>query len=257
MIKPKKKFGQNFLKNACIVDKIIESIPKNVRNIIEIGAGLGDLTKQLCKVAKLTSYEIDAELYALLVPKFPSVSFICDDANKALENGSLSEENYFLVANLPYYVATKILLNAIDDQRCDGFIVMIQREVAQKFCAKCGSRNFGAISIIAQLNGDIKMLFDVEPDNFVPPPKVMSSVIKFEKFNQNLVDESKYSDFKRFLKIAFCNPRKTVCKNLSSNFANTNEIFDALSIHKKLRPHEIKIALYVKIYQLIKAKNGK
>lgn len=257
MIKAKKKFGQNFLKNAHVIDKIIESIPKNVQNIIEIGAGLGDLTQHLYKIAKLTSYEIDTELYTQLVPRFPSVSFICDDALRAWENGSLSNENYFLVANLPYYVATKMVLNAIDDERCGGFVVMIQREVAHKFCAKCGDRNFSALSIIAQLNGDITALFDVLPSSFIPPPKVMSCVIKFDKFDKNLLDFGDYMDFKRFLKIAFSSPRKTLAKNLSSNYTNINEIFENLSIQLKVRPHELEIALYIKIYKLIKAKNGK
>lgn len=252
MIKAKKKFGQNFLKDESIKEQIIKAIPKFPR-IVEIGPGLGDLTQKLILLdIKLECFEIDEQLYEILLGEFDT--YIKSDKLKirnidALEAWSeISKEKYFLVANLPYYVATNIILKALDDENCAGFVVMIQKEVALKFCAKTGDREFSSLSILANLHGECELLFDVDAKCFEPAPKVISSVIRLEKSKKIDLNLDK---FKSFLKVAFLAPRKTLLKNLSQVYQKEllNSLFLSHNISLNIRPHELSVALYEKIFK--------
>ena len=270
MIKAKKHFGQNFLQDKATLDKIIQAIPKDVENVVEIGPGLGDLTFRLLQIYKTTSFEIDRELFQILKAKFANeiqngqLKLFCKDAlEQWQQEGGLSSQNYFLVANLPYYVATKMILNAIDDEKCLGLIVMIQKEVALKFSAKSKDKEFSALSILASLQGRCELLFDVDAKLFNPPPKVTSSVIKLQKtkkiFGKDGIfkDAKQYEAFKAFLRAAFVSPRKTLLKNLSTNFDKKalEEIFENMNLATNLRPHELDVDSYLKIFEITKEDN--
>ena len=270
MIKAKKHFGQNFLQDKATLDKIIQAIPNDVENVVEIGPGLGDLTFRLLQIYKTTSFEIDCELFQILKVEFANeiqngqLKLFCKDAlEQWQEEGGLSSENYFLVANLPYYVATKMILNAIDDEKCLGLIVMIQKEVALKFSANSRDKEFSALSILASLQGRCELLFDVDAKLFNPPPKVTSSVIKLQKtkkiFGKDGIfkDAKQYEAFKAFLRAAFALPRKTLLKNLSTNFDKKalEEIFEDLSLAQNLRPHELDVDSYLKVFERLKEDN--
>ena len=270
MIKAKKHFGQNFLQDKATLDKIIQAIPKDIENVVEIGPGLGDLTFRLLQIYKTTSFEIDCELFQILKAKFANeiqngqLKLFCKDAlEQWQEEDGLSSQNYFLVANLPYYVATKMILNAIDDEKCLGLIVMIQKEVALKFSAKSRDKDFSALSILASLQGRCELLFDVDAKLFNPPPKVTSSVIKLQKtkkiFGKDGIfkDAKQYEAFKAFLRAAFASPRKTLLKNLSTNFDKKalEEIFEDLGLAQNLRPHELDVDSYLKVFERLKEDN--
>jgi len=270
MIKAKKHFGQNFLQDKATLDKIIQAIPKDVENVVEIGPGLGDLTFRLLQIYKTTSFEIDCELFQILKVKFANeiqngqLKLFCKDAlEQWQQEAGLSSQNYFLVANLPYYVATKMILNAIDDEKCLGLIVMIQKEVALKFSAKSRDKEFSALSILASLQGRCELLFDVDAKLFNPPPKVTSSVIKLQKtkkiFGKDGIfkDAKQYEAFKAFLRAAFASPRKTLLKNLSTNFDKKalEEIFEDLGLAQNLRPHELDVDSYLKVFERLKEDN--
>lgn len=255
MIKAKKKFGQNFLQDENIKNQIIQAIPNGVKRIVEIGPGLGDLTQKLVNLNnKLDCFEIDSELFVFLQEKFKSelsigkISIANCDALDAWD--SISSSEYFLVANLPYYVATNIILKAIDDPNCNGFVVMIQREVACKFSSECGEKEFGSLAILANLKGRCELLFDVPKEAFNPQPKVISSVIRLIK-NIDLSLDIDYFEFKNFLKIAFSAPRKTLLKNLSSMIDKKwlESFFQKESLSQTIRPHELSVALYLKIFK--------
>jgi len=270
MIKAKKHFGQNFLQDKATLDKIIQAIPKDVENVVEIGPGLGDLTFRLLQIYKTTCFEIDCELFQILKVKFANeiqngqLKLFCKDAlEQWQQEDGLSSKNYFLVANLPYYVATKMILNAIDDEKCLGLIVMIQKEVALKFSAKSRDKEFSALSILASLQGRCELLFDVDAKLFNPPPKVTSSVIKLQKtkkiFGKDGIfkDAKQYEAFKAFLRAAFASPRKTLLKNLSTNFDKKalEEIFEDLGLAQNLRPHELDVDSYLKVFERLKEDN--
>ncbi|MBQ9292799.1 MAG: 16S rRNA (adenine(1518)-N(6)/adenine(1519)-N(6))-dimethyltransferase RsmA [Campylobacter sp.] len=268
MIKAKKEFGQNFLKDSVILDKIVQAIPNDTSNIVEIGPGLGDLTLRLLKISKVKSYEIDRDLEKILTAKFADelengrFELVFGDALEIWQNGGLSEKKYFLAANLPYYVATNLILRAIDDDNCLGFVVMVQKEVALKFCATSKNSEFGAISVLANLFGKCEFLFEVPPLAFEPPPKVTSAVMRLVK-NEFLSEHKKfanldeYAEFKGFLRICFSAPRKTLFKNLSSKFDKNllNEIFANLQISQTIRSHELDFALFLKIFKNLKVEN--
>ena len=271
-IKAKKKFGQNFLKDSSIIHKIIETIPNLATfeksekiTIVEIGAGLGDLTKHLLKlnsVQKVVVFEIDLELCEILKSSFSDeiennrLVLNCGDVLEFWKNsnGLLIEENYHLVANLPYYISTTIILNSFKDKKCLSSTVMVQKEVGDKFLSSPNDREFGALGVIASTEADRYRVVDVPPESFDPIPKVDSVVIQLVK-NTKYDEFFKSSDFKEFLRIAFTQPRKTLKKNLSiyqkKYHFNISQIFSELELIETIRPHQVGIFQYHQLYEIL------
>ncbi len=132
-----KRYGQNFLKDETILEKIVEAIPKDGDglDVVEIGSGLGDLTKKLISVADVTAFEVDRRLCKILSSTFRDsidngkLRLNCGDVLEYWSRGdSLADRDYYLIANLPYYIATNIILRAFKDSRCRAILVMVQRE---------------------------------------------------------------------------------------------------------------------------------
>jgi len=254
-IKAKKRFGQNFLKDESVLITIIESMPKNNNHIVEIGPGLGDLTKKLVKCKDVTAYEVDRDLYSILQIEFineissSKLNLVLTDVLKVWEDGSsLYDGKYDLIANLPYYIATNIILNAFDDDNCESIIVMVQKEVADKFVANPKDKEYSSLGVMSDLLCENRqILVEVPPESFSPPPKVDSSVIYLKKdMTAKLPD-----GFKKFLKFAFTQPRKKLIKNLSARY-NKDELiklFEELNIKDNIRPHEVDASLYSQIYK--------
>ena len=250
-----KKFGQNFLKNDVYLHKIIQAMPNDNLKVAEIGPGLGDLTKELVKTRNVTAFEVDKRLCEHLTTEFEepikngNFELRCGDVLERWESGSLLDEPYHLVANLPYYIATNIILKAFKDEHCQSILVMVQKEVAVKFAAVAKQKEFSALSVLASSVGKATLCFEVEPEAFVPPPNVTSAVLLIEK-NQSRDDEK----FERFLKIAFSQPRKKLSKNLMTVFSKdiVNQIFVKLELDANLRPHEAQTLVYHHIYNELK-----
>ena len=250
-----KKFGQNFLKNNTYIHKIIQSMPNDDLKVAEIGPGLGDLTKELVKARNVTAFEVDKRLCEHLSKEFETAThdgrfeLRCGDVLERWESGKLLDEPYHLVANLPYYIATNIILKALKDEHCRSVLVMVQKEVADKFAAKPKEKAFSALSVLASSVGKAKVCFEVEPEAFVPPPKVTSAVLLIEK-NKSSDDK----EFEAFLKVAFSQPRKKLSKNLQSAFSKTlvAEAFTNLNLDSNLRPHEVETSIYHHLYNVLK-----
>jgi len=250
-----KKFGQNFLKNDVYLHKIIQAMPNDDLKVAEIGPGLGDLTKELVKVRNVTAFEVDKRLCEHLTTEFEEpihkgrFELRCGDVLERWESGSLLDESYHLVANLPYYIATNIILKAFKDEHCRSILVMVQKEVAVKFSASPGQKEFSALAVLAQSVGKATLCFEVEPEAFVPPPNVTSAVLLIVK-DKSLDDEK----FEAFLKIAFAQPRKKLSKNLMAAFSKdiVNTIFAKLELDSNLRPHEAETSIYHHIYNELK-----
>lgn len=294
-MRAKKRFGQNFLKDPFILDQIVQVSAELLQDqkLIEIGVGLGDLSERLLSIASLTTYEIDADLCSFVLQKFSSRSFantfslvncdvlsislgidsnlnlpkktdakqalhtMSDDSNSRVESkkGWLANEPYILVSNLPYNIATRIVLNLLHDPLCEGFVVMTQKEVALKFCADTLSSDFCALSVIAQSAGEMALLFDVSKESFDPMPKVTSSVFRHKKFTNFTHIES---GFESMLKMAFSSPRKKLFNNLLPFFKQyeqenlLDKIFAQESIDQSARPHQISTQKYHHIYNTLK-----
>ena len=262
-IQAKKRYGQNFLKDESIKQKIIQAMPNDNLKVVEIGPGLGDLTKKLLeKQRSVTAFEIDLELCEILQNSFKSeiesrqLELVCDDVLNRWSDDSLIEEEYHLIANLPYYVATNIILKALEDKKCKTILVMIQKEVALKFSAKAGDREFSSLSILANIIGDSELLFDVAGECFDPPPKVTSSVLKIvKKKNYNsLFKGNEFEEFKKFLKIAFTQPRKTLLKNLQKDYSKEKVLkwLEARDFSTTIRPHQLSASDYHLLFKNLK-----
>ncbi len=256
-IAAKKKFGQNFLKDEVVLYKIIESMPKTENVIVEIGPGLGDLTKKLLAQQRdVIAFEIDEGLCRLLEKEFHEeieakrLRLVCGDVIDHWKQ-NLVDKDYDLVANLPYYVATNIVLRALQDERCKNILVMLQKEVADKFCAKEGEKEFSSLAVLAQSVGQVKRVCVVKPQSFSPAPKVDSAVLLIQK-RANLDDKH----FMQFLKAAFAQPRKTLLKNLSRLYPKEQleQIFATLGIASNIRPHEASTSIYHQIFGMLKEK---
>ncbi len=243
----KKRFGQNFLKDESVLHKIIESMPDDDLSVVEIGPGLGDLTRYLVEIKDVTAYEVDKELCEHLRREFASfiekgrLKLYCNDVLDHWKQKSLADRPYHLVANLPYYIATNIILRALRDPFCKSMLVMVQKEVAEKFSAKPGDKQFSALSVLAQSCGVAHICFDVPPEAFVPAPKVISSVLQIRKSRS--LDDPEFEDF---LKTAFTQPRKTLAKNLSAVFdkKDVTAALASLGLSPTVRPHEVETSLY-------------
>lgn len=249
----KKRYGQNFLNNKEILEKIQNSIPNDDLKCIEIGAGFGDLTKYLMNLDVL-SFEIDLDLKTHLLNSFKEeisqkkIEFIFKDILSIWNEKTLINEPYQIIANLPYYISKKVILKALMDINCKYILVMIQKEVAQKFSAKINDRNFSALSVISQsVCENVEILFDVPPEMFEPPPNVMSSVILFEKKENAIIE----NDFLEFLKIAFASPRKKLLSVIAKKYDKKiiKEIFDKLEIDENCRAHQVSKGNYFEIFK--------
>ena len=246
----KKKFGQNFLKDQSVLRKIIQAMPDSDRKVAEIGPGLGDLTKFLVDVKSVDAFEVDTDLCKHLNEIFTDeittgrLTLHCSDVLAYWER-ELLDTPYELVANLPYYIATNIILKALADPKCEFLLVMVQREVAEKFSASPGEKNFGALSVIAQSAAEVEVLVRVPPEAFTPAPKVDSAVLLMKK-----TAHRRQGAFERMLKTAFAQPRKTLLKNLSARYGK-DEALAALSscgYPASIRPHQVSTADYHQLY---------
>ncbi len=249
----KKRFGQNFLKDETVLHKIIEAMPNNDYRVAEIGPGLGDLTKFLVDVKSVTTFEVDTDLCKLLSDTFKdeiatnTLTLRCGDVLETWKT-SLLDEDYDLVANLPYYIATNIILKALADPLCHTILVMVQREVALKFAATAGEKNFGSLGIITQSIAEASIVVDVPPEAFDPMPKVDSAVLLISKTASRSDEE-----FEKMLKIAFTQPRKTLLKNLSSHYekAKVSQALNELELSPTIRPHQVSTSDYHQLYKIL------
>lgn len=221
-----KNFGQNFIVNPGICPKIVEASGiTSEYGVLEIGPGIGVLTKELAlRAKKVVSIEIDERLPALLAESlagFDNVKIISGDVLKTDLPKLIKEEfgdmPVAVCANLPYYITSPIIMTLLEQRLPIKHItVMVQKEAAQRITAAPASREAGAISLAVSYYAKPKLLFTVSPGSFLPPPKVTSAVIKLE-VNETppvLPKDEKYM-FK-IIRAAFCQRRKTAVNGISS-----------------------------------------
>lgn len=218
----KKNLGQNFLQDKNIIDKIVNAPDYGDNNlVIEIGPGAGALTKELLKkVDRAILYEVDTRLEKILnkeLSTFVNYELIFDDFLNRDVNKDISKydfDNLYIVANLPYYITTPIITKIINDKMpINEIVIMIQKEVADRFSAKPGSKEYGQITVFLNYFFDIDNVCNVSKNCFFPKPKVDSAVIKMKRKESN--DYIKNFDvFNKLVKDSFRFKRKTIKNNL-------------------------------------------
>lgn len=221
----KKSFGQNFLTDTNILQKIVDTaeIDKNV-NVIEIGPGIGALTEFLAEnAAEVMAFEIDDRLIPILADTlrdFDNVKVINEDILKSDLQSRIKEfANPGLpikvVANLPYYITTPILMHLIESKiPFAEFVVMMQKEVADRISAEPGTKAYGSLSIAVQYFMEAKLAFIVPKTVFVPQPNVDSAILKLTRRSQPAVEVISEKEFFKLTKAAFQLRRKTLWNNL-------------------------------------------
>ena len=220
----KKKYGQNFLNDSSLSDKILDvaSINKNTE-VLEIGPGLGFLTKKLITNSKfLTSFEIDDDLIPILKKKFGKYEnfdlvhrdFLEVDLSEFLEN----KKDVKVVANIPYYITSPIINKLLEyRENIDEIYLMVQKEVAERIASKPHSKNMSLLTHAVQFYAETEYLFTVPKEKFDPVPKVDSAflgikILKDKKY-ESQISEEKYF---KYLREAFSNKRKSISNNLSN-----------------------------------------
>lgn len=231
----KKSFGQNFLTDTNILQKIVDTaeIDKNV-NVIEIGPGIGALTEFLAEnAAEVMAFEIDERLVPILedtLRDHDNIKVINEDVLKAdLQTRVKEFKNPNLpikvVANLPYYITTPILMHLIESKiPFAEFVVMMQKEVADRISAEPNTKAYGSLSIAVQYYMTAKVAFVVPRTVFVPAPNVDSAILKMTRREQPLVEVKDEDCFFRVSKISFVHRRKTLWNNLTSHFGKSEEV---------------------------------
>lgn len=248
----KKKFGQNFLTSENILDKIV-AVAGNIenKNILEIGPGPGGLTTSILKQKpkKLISVEIDNDLFEILkveFNKYNNFEVINEDALKINES-KYFDNNINVIANLPYNVGTNLLLKWLNNiQLFESFTLLLQKEVVERIVAKPCTKDYGRLSIITQALCDAKKMFDIKPESFIPPPKVMSSVV-YIKPKQN-IENINIKKLGIITQTLFSQRRKKI-KNainllLKQNFINSNSI---INIDLDKRAEELSVDEYINL----------
>jgi len=227
-----KRYGQNFLIDENIVNKIAET-GEITRDdlILEIGPGIGTLTSALCKNAgKVISVEIDKKLIPVLnetLKEFKNVEIIQEDILKLDIIKLLEKEmfcNFKIVANLPYYITTPIIMGFLEmDLDIEKMVFLIQKEVGERLCAAPGTKAYGSLSIAAQFYADVEIEFLVPAQVFMPKPKVDSIVVSMKKKKEpDLIVDNRQMFFK-IVKAGFNNRRKTLINSLTTNTNFTKE----------------------------------
>ena len=236
----KKSFGQNFLTDTNILQKIVDTaeIDKKV-NVIEIGPGIGALTEFLAEsAAEVMAFEIDDRLVPILADTlrdFDNVTVVNQDILKVdlaqyiaeFKNPDLPIK---VVANLPYYITTPILMHLIESGiPFSEFVVMMQREVADRISAQPNTKAYGSLSIAVQYYMTAKVAFIVPRTVFVPAPNVDSAILKMVRRDQPAVEVQDEKFFFKVSKASFVHRRKTLWNNLTSCFGKSEETKDKLT----------------------------
>lgn len=261
-LRPKKGLGQNFLTDESVLSDIVSAADLDADScVLEIGPGMGVLTRELAKTAgKVVAVEIDTTILPVLsknLAEFDNVSVINQDILKvdldALFTEHFGDKPVKVIANLPYYITTPIIMKLLEHSRIASIVVMIQREVARRLSAKAGSKDFGAITLAVDYRAVAEPVRDVPPEAFMPAPKVWSSVIRLVRREAPPVTVLNEKHFFDLIKGAFSQRRKTFINSVGSYPAlNTSKeevkaILEKLNISETVRGEALDIEAYASI----------
>lgn len=256
----KKSLGQNFLSDKNLLNSIarIANVCKD-DNVLEIGAGAGTLTEVLCANARaVLSYEIDRSLTERLnkiALQNSNLNIVYKDFMEEDLNNVFSSCKFKVVANIPYYITTPIIFKLVaEKERIDSMLFMVQKEVAERFSSKEGSKEYGIPSIILQSIADVKLEKVVPKECFTPMPNVDSALLKIEFKNKFAITD--FEHFSNLVHAAFSMRRKTLVNNLIKNFNIKKEIIlnnlKILNLNKNIRPEQISIENYINLSNNLK-----
>lgn len=261
-----KGYGQNFLIDQNVVDGILEKAEVNKDDlIIEIGPGLGNLTSPLLENAgKVICIELDPKMVSILTDRFSlyeNFELINEDVLKVDLNKLIEDNNQFktakVVANLPYYITTPIIMKLLEDKlNLESITVMVQKEVADRLTDRPGGKEVGAITYSINYYTNPETIIDVPRDSFIPAPNVDSAVIKLDVLKEPKVKVSDEELFFKIIKFSFLQKRKTLMNSLSNSGLipkdYLEEVLNELGIDLRVRAEQLTLEDFANITDYIK-----
>lgn len=252
----KKRFGQNFLVDVNVIDKIVHCInPGTADHIIEIGPGLGALTQPLLKqLTRLDVIELDRDVIPRLgkLEGNERLHIHNDDVLtfdfKEFQQSNFDRQQLRIIGNLPYNISTAVLFHLIEHRDViQDLHFMLQKEVVERIAAAAGSHDYGRLSVMMQLHFRIQPLFNVSPQCFRPVPRVESAIVRLTPKTNVLISADEHNDFSALVRQAFSHRRKTLKNNLK-HLCDTVTI-DAVGIDHTKRPQELALDDYIRLFR--------
>lgn len=251
--RPRKRFGQNFLQNQHIIDDILRTFhPQPTDNVVEIGPGLGALTRPLLeKLNSLTAIEIDTDLQTQLIAMPQARGKLQVMGGDALRfDYSQLGERLRVIGNLPYNISTPLLLQLLHyADQIEDMHFMLQKEVVERLAAHPGGKTYGRLSVIVQYHCAVEQLFTVPSTAFYPQPKVESAVVRLIPYKVSPYPVVKFTDLEHLVAAAFSMRRKTLANNLKPLLKASDVV--TLGIDPGLRPEQISVTDYVQLAKFI------
>ena len=261
----KKSYGQNFLIDAGIVEKIARSaVVSDHCAVIEIGPGIGALTQFLCEyAAKVIAFEIDERLPAVLADtlgEYDNVELVMEDFLQTDLSARVEElrarYDVVIAANLPYYITTPILFKIFESEADIAAItVMMQREVADRFHAECGSKDYNALSVVTQYRCSVKQVVKVPRNVFMPRPNVDSTVLQFRFRERPQLDEAAFS---AMVRACFAQRRKTILNNFASICGGKDAaaaLLQKAGIDPGVRSEQLELSAFLNLFEVYEHEN--
>lgn len=262
-----KTLGQNFLIDKNVLDKIVSASALNKNSyVLEIGPGAGTLTRRLAETgARCTAVEIDKALLPILdetLAGFDNFNLVNSDILKVdlkkLINDEFDNKPFHVIANLPYYITTPIIMRILESRLpVVSMTLMVQKEVADRMCATCGSKEYGALSVAVQYYTTPAVICRAEPHCFIPQPKVASSIVHLKVSPTPTVTVSNEKKFFAIVKSSFGQRRKTLLNALSKSpyfSANKDSVRSALAqmgVDENIRGEKLSISQFAELSELL------
>jgi 16S rRNA (adenine1518-N6/adenine1519-N6)-dimethyltransferase len=252
VIRAKKSLGQNFLIDKNILNKITNTVSIEGNEVLEVGPGTGNLTKEILKNNPSKMYLVEKDTFlaeSLQEIIDERVKIFNEDILKFNEN-LLSKNKIIVFGNLPYNISTEILSSWITKLKNDywfsDLILMFQKEVADRIIAQFNSSNYGRLSILSNWRLNINKICDISPDSFSPRPKIQSSLIHFTP-KKNFAKIKDPLNLEKITRIFFSHRRKMLKKPFNQIFNGNNDLLNKLNINLNLRPQNLDLDTYYKL----------
>ena len=258
-----KQFGQNFLTDSVLLQDIVNDADVANGTVLEVGAGAGTLTRALAqKAKKVVAFEIDKNLKKVLdvtLADCSNVQVVMGDVMKysVAQVEEMCGGNYSVVANIPYYITTPLLMNFVEQgKNVQSLTLTIQKEVAERLSAAPATKDYGAITVAVNAVADVSVTRILPRELFYPQPNVDSAVVKIV-MNRNKTDISNHALFRKTVKTAFAMRRKTLVNNLTVGFGVTRQLAEEIlaqcNLDERCRGEELSVAQFVQLYRCVEA----
>lgn len=261
-----KALGQNFLIDPNVCPEMASELNADENTgVIEVGPGIGVLTKELCRVAgKVVAIELDKRLFPVLdetLAEFENLEIVEGDVlkldlEKLIADKFSDMKSVKVCANLPYYITSPVIMSLLESKLpIDEIVVMVQKEAAERFCAEIGSRESGAVTVAVNYFATAEFLFEVKKDSFMPSPKVDSAVMRLKLRDKPPVEVENEKRFFAVIKAAFSQRRKTALNCLSNGLSVSKEkvanALNEIGLSEKVRAENFTMEQFAELSKLL------